>query len=181
VDGQVVTFAGGSLDAETEQAFQVTFATPADAGEYPVKLIQTCEDGSLDWISVPAEGEPEPEHPAPILVVTEGAPTDEDGHGHDEATTTEADHHAEDTATTEADHHAEETATTEADDHAEGATDDDSDDAGSAMPIVAGVVVAAALVAGGVVLYRRSQAGRGPGDEGSTPEPPADAEPDAEA
>ncbi len=30
------------------------------------------------WIAVAAEGEPEPEHPAPDLLVTAGPPTSED-------------------------------------------------------------------------------------------------------
>ena len=59
VDGQVVTFAGATLPDKTEQAFKVSFTAPDEPGEVPVKLVQTCEQGSNDWIQVQAEGEPE--------------------------------------------------------------------------------------------------------------------------
>lgn len=165
VDGQVVTFSGGSLPDGTEQAFKVTFMVPDAPGDVPVKMIQTCAEGSLEWIELQPAGSPEPEHPAPLLTITEGAATGGGEHGHDEeATTTEADHHAEEATTTEADHHAEEASTTEGDHHAEetsgtagGDSDSDSDDGSSSAPLIAGVVAAVAVVGGGTALYLRSR------------------------
>lgn len=168
VDGMVVTFEGGPLDAETEQDFAVTFTAPDEAGDVPVKIIQTCEEGELDWIEVAAEGEAEPEHPAPILAITEGTPTGEEGDHHAEEGGG-TDHHAEETATTEADHHAEETETTEADHHAEegeaaeGAADADGDDDGgsSSLPWILGGVATLAIAGGGAYLAGRNK-GAGP-------------------
>lgn len=156
VDGQVVTFTGGPLDADTPQAFAVTFTAPDEAGEVPVKIIQTCEEGSIDWIEVAAEGGEEPEHPAPILTITAGTPTGEEGgdhHAEETTETTEADHHAEEsTETTEADHHAEEGEATETT-----ATDtSESDDGGSSTPwVIGGVTVLAAAVFGFALAMRK--------------------------
>lgn len=168
VSGQVVTFSGGTLPDGTEQAFKVTFTAPKETGDVPVKLIQTCEQGSLEWIELQPAGQPEPEHPAPILAITEGAGggTSEHDHGtettvaeHDHGTeTTVAEHgHDEETTTTEAEHgHDAETTTTVA----VGATgsDDDGDDSSSA-PLVAGVVAALAVIGGGTALYLRNRKG----------------------
>lgn len=158
VDGQVVTFAGGSLADGTEQAFEVTFTAPDEPGDTPVKVIQTCEEGSTDWISVQADDEEEPEHPAPILTITDGAPTAEDTeHGHDEEATagTEHGHDEEATATTEGEDHGhdEEAAAAPA---AAPAGDDDSD-SGSSAPIIIGVVAAVVVLGGGGALYARSR------------------------
>jgi uncharacterized protein YcnI len=168
VSGQVVTFSGGTLPDKTEQAFQVSFTAPDQAGEVPVKLIQTCEEGSLDWIETQAPGEEEPEHPAPVLTITEGAPTSgqtEGGHDHDETATTEADHdHAEEgaaTTTEAADHDHDETAATDAD------ADSDSDDSSSTAPIIAGVAVAVVVIGGGAYLISRRK-GSG-GADGTSP------------
>ena len=51
---------------------------PAEAGEIRFPVIQTCEQGELAWIEIPAEGAAEPEHPAPTLKITAGPPTAED-------------------------------------------------------------------------------------------------------
>ena len=160
VEGQVVTFEGGPLDAETPQAFEVTFTAPEEAGEVPVKIIQTCEEGSIDWIEVAAEGGEEPEHPAPILTITAGAPTGEEG----------GDHHAEEgtTETTEADHHGEEG------EASEGTTDEaaESEDEGSSTPwIIAGLGVAAAGALGFWLATRKKGGPTAPdaGGEGDAP------------
>ena len=42
-------------------------AAPTEAGTLDIPLIQTCEQGSTDWIEPEVEGQPEPEHPAPAL------------------------------------------------------------------------------------------------------------------
>lgn len=188
VSGQVVTFSGGTLPDGTEQAFKVTFTAPKETGDVPVKLIQTCAKGSLEWIELQPEGQPEPEHPAPILAITEGAGggTSEHGHGtettvaehgHDEeTTTTEAGHgHDEETTTTEAGHgHDEEKTTTTVSVGANGDSDSDSDSSSSA-PLIAGVVAALAVVGGGTALYLRSRKGADAagGDAPDAPDAPS--------
>jgi len=157
VDGQVVTFAGATLPNDKEMAFQVTFTAPDEPGEVPVKIVQTCEEGSLDWIEVQADGEAEPEHPAPVLTITEGAPTgDEGGHDHDAAGADDHDHDA--TETTEAGHdHAEESTSTTLAAHDEAASD--SDDSSSTGAIIAGVAVAVVVIGGGGYLISRNRKG----------------------
>lgn len=147
VDGQVVTFAGGSLPDGTEQGFQVSFTAPQTPGEVPVKIIQTCEVGSLEWIEEEVEGQPEPEHPAPVLAITAGAPTgaETDQHGEEEATTTTTTEAAA-TTTTEANS----PAVTEpaANDDSTAGGDDDDSNTGLWIGLALGV-----LVVGGGLAY----------------------------
>ena len=74
--------------------FELSVQIPADAaGEtlaFPV--LQSCEVGETDWSEALVEGEEEPAHPAPSIVVT--AATAESGHGH--AATTAGDDAADD-------------------------------------------------------------------------------------
>ncbi|CAN5457707.1 hypothetical protein BH10ACT1_BH10ACT1_21420 [soil metagenome] len=161
VDGQVVTFSGGSLADGTEQAFKVKFTAPDTVGDTPVKIIQTCAQGSTDWISVQAEGEEEPEHPAPLLSITKGAPGAEDTeHGHDEEATA--------TTVAEAEHgHDEEEAVTTTvdgghDERAAGpasasSTSDEDDDSGTSGVLIGSIVVAVVVAAGGGAIYARSR------------------------
>lgn len=145
VDGQVVTFDGGNLPDGTEHAFTVTFTAPTEAGTIDIPLIQTCVEGSSDWITPEVEGEPEPEYPAPQLVI---APNPD-------ATTTTT---AAETTTTEAPATtttAAVTTTTEAVDVV--VAPEEEDDSDNAALIVAGVVVLALLVIAGGVLYARSK------------------------
>jgi uncharacterized protein YcnI len=92
VAGDTVTFAGGNLDAATEQTFQLTFTAPAEPGTLRFPIIQTCAVGELAWIEVAPAGGAEPEHPAPeVEVVAPGsttpaadvqAPSSSDSSGH---------------------------------------------------------------------------------------------------
>lgn len=77
-DGQVVTFADGSLDPETPADFAITFTAPTAPGTINFPIVQTCEVGQLDWIEIPVEGQEEPEHPAPAVLVTSAPPTSEE-------------------------------------------------------------------------------------------------------
>lgn len=132
VAGQVVTFAGGKLDAKTPDDFAVNLTAPATAGTQYIPVVQTCEKGSLQWIEIPKEGAAEPEHPAAGLKLTAGAPT------------------AEDLAPAEEEGE-------EAGAHNEGAASDDHD--GSNMGVIVGVVVAAVVVVGaGLVVVKRKRA-----------------------
>ena len=165
VAGQVVTFTGGEVPDGTEASFQVTFTAPDEAGEVPVKIIQSCAEGVNEWIEVAADGAAEPESPAPLLTVTAGAPTEGDTeHGHDEGSTetTEAEHGHEEEATDEHGHDEEATSTTVgitpvAEDGAEAA---DGDDDSSSAPLVIGGIAAIVVLGGGGALYARSKASK---------------------
>ena len=78
VDGNVVTFTGGSLDSKTADHFDVSVTAPAAAGDTPVPVVQKCKVGQINWIEIAKEGEKEPEHPAAPLKVTAGPPTADD-------------------------------------------------------------------------------------------------------
>jgi uncharacterized protein YcnI len=145
VAGRVVTFTGGPLPADQEKSFAVRFTPPDQPGEVPVKIVQTCEQGSIAWIEETPPGGEEPEHPAPVLRLTEGGSdtdADTDGeHGHDaaESTTTDAPD------------------TTAVDDMADGHESSDDGDDSSNAPLIAGVVAAVVVVGGGAVLLVRSR------------------------
>lgn len=70
-----VTFTGGNLDASTPADFSITFTAPATAGVIHFPIVQTCAVGETAWIEIAADGAPEPDHPAPAVLVTEGPPT----------------------------------------------------------------------------------------------------------
>lgn len=86
-DAQVVYTAITPLPTDQRDVVELSLQLPADAaGEtlaFPV--LQECTDGSTDWSAVVEEGEAEPEHPAPTIVVTEAA-GDAHGHGAEEET-----------------------------------------------------------------------------------------------
>lgn len=163
VDGQVVTFDGGTLPDGTEQAFTVTFTAPTEAGTIDIPLIQTCEEGSTDWIEPEVEGEPEPEHPAPQLAIA----------ANPDATTTTT---AAETTTTEA--AATTTAapeTTTSTTAVEVAVDDEDDDSSSNTALIVGIAAAViVLVVGGGVLYARSKKSDGTPDDPAPEDTPAD-------
>lgn len=70
---QVVYTAAEPLADGLRTTFELSVKLPdLPAGEqldFPV--LQECEVGSTDWAEIAADGEPEPEHPAPSLVLTE--------------------------------------------------------------------------------------------------------------
>jgi len=149
VDGQVVTFEGGTLPDDTEQAFEATFTAPNEAGTIDIPLIQTCEEGSTDWIEPEVEGQPEPEHPAPQLVIA----------ANPDATTTTA---ADGSTTTEAEAGSTTTAapaeTTTTAPSTTVLVDDEDDDSSNA-PLIIGAVVVVLAAIGGAVYYLRSKQG----------------------
>ena len=160
VAGQVVTYSGGSLDAETADSFEVAFTAPAEPGDYGIPLVQTCVAGELAWIEQIVEGAAEPERPAPVLAVTDGEPTAEEGHGHGDAETTSSDAAHDDAADDEEAAHDEDTAhhdedATDTEDAALTAVNDDGDDGGSNTGVIAGGLAGAAVVAGGAVAVTR--------------------------
>ena len=136
-----VTFSGGDLDAETPATFAVTFTAPATAGTIYFPIVQTCAVGQTAWIEIPAEGAAEPDHPAPVVLVTDGPPTAADLAPHDDDAGTE------DAAPT-AD--APISTTT-----APASDGDDSSNTGLVIGIIAGVVVV--LGGAAVVASRRKK------------------------
>jgi uncharacterized protein YcnI len=70
-----ITYSGGSLAAHTELPFPVKMTLPATAGPVSFPAIQKCVSGEIDWIEVTKDGQPEPEHPAPMVKITDAAPT----------------------------------------------------------------------------------------------------------
>jgi uncharacterized protein YcnI len=145
VDGEVVTFSGGTLPATQEKAFKVSFTPPDKPGDVLVKIVQTCEKGSLSWIEVTPPGGEEPDHPAPVLKLTDGPPTaaelkppadddaDAGGHGHDAAAP----------VSTSAENG--------------GSPDSSGSSDSSNAPLIAGVVAAVVVVGGGAFLLLRSR------------------------
>ena len=145
VAGNTVEFKGGPLGADQEDHFDITLTAPAQAGDIHFPIIQTCEQGELAWIEIPAEGAAEPEHPAPTLKITEGPPTSADlvpeAEGEDATAETVA-------ASTDATTLVAPLSTT--------VTTTPADDSSNTGTIVVVVIVAAVVLAGGgVVLARR--------------------------
>jgi uncharacterized protein YcnI len=119
-EGQTITegvteviWRGGPLSNDNYDDFGLTMRLPNTPGEtLHFRTIQDCEEGELAWIEIAAEGEEEPEHPAPAIAITDAA-----GDGHDS--------------------------------EEEAGDDDDDDNVPTVLSIVALVVGALGLVAGG--------------------------------
>ncbi len=71
----VVHFTGGNQDAHTSRTFHISFTAPPTPGTVLFPTVQFCGETESDWLDVQAEGQPEPEHPAPAVLVTQGPPT----------------------------------------------------------------------------------------------------------
>lgn len=70
LDGNVVTYSGGTLDPDTQATFSVTMTlppTPDTTIFFPI--VQRCEVGEIRWIGLPIDGS-EPAEPAPALLLT---------------------------------------------------------------------------------------------------------------
>jgi uncharacterized protein YcnI len=85
---EVVYTAKTPLVDGLRDTFTLSVPLPADAVgdalEFPV--LQTCEVGSTAWDQETVEGEEEPEHPAPMIVLTEATEDAHGGHGAAEST-----------------------------------------------------------------------------------------------
>ena len=153
VTGNVLEFKGGPLPADQEDQFAITMTAPAEAGEARFPVIQTCEQGELAWIEIPAEGAAEPEHPAPTLKITAGPPTAEDLTPEEEGASADAETASTETASTEV----AATGDTIAVVATAVAAPADSDDSSNTGAIVTVVIGAAIVVVGGVFLARRKK------------------------
>ncbi|MSV48737.1 MAG: DUF1775 domain-containing protein [Actinobacteria bacterium] len=73
VTDSVVTFQGGPQPAHEEIEFAIQATFPDAAGTmlgFPT--IETCEQGTVEWIQPVVSGEEEPEFPAPTVTLTPG-------------------------------------------------------------------------------------------------------------
>ena len=129
-----VIWEGGSLPDDELQMFWISMKLPeGDAGtavEFPV--VQTCETGETAWIEPVVEGQEEPEHPAPAVVLTAA----DGGHGDDADTTTT-------TAAPDTDGES-----------AAAASDDDGSGSSNGLAIGGLVLGALGLLTGGAALAR---------------------------
>lgn len=67
------------------QVFRLAAGPLPRTDQLVFKVVQTYDDGQVQrWIEEPVAGEPEPEHPAPVLALDTAASTAQ--HGHDEVT-----------------------------------------------------------------------------------------------
>lgn len=69
-----VTWSGGRIAPGQFQDFSLSAdPLPASVTQLPFKTIQTYSNGDVvRWIDVPAPGQAEPDHPAPVLALTAG-------------------------------------------------------------------------------------------------------------
>lgn len=68
---QVVYTAVTPLPADMRDVFELSVKLPDTAGERLVfPAVQTCEVGETAWIETAADGQPEPDHPAPFVTLT---------------------------------------------------------------------------------------------------------------
>jgi uncharacterized protein YcnI len=141
VDQDVVTFEGGPLPADEEDDFSVSFTAPETQGVRLVfPFIQTCEEGSIDWIQTTFDAD----RPAPVVMV---GPADPNAPTAPPATST-----TEPATTTTAE---EATTTSETASPTEPTAEPAEDSGANPWLAVAGVVVVTAAVVGGVIVVRQ--------------------------
>ncbi|MEV5932447.1 YcnI family protein [Streptomyces sp. NPDC052079] len=135
------TAKGDGIEPGFFQKFPVSVGTlPEDADELVFKALQTYSDKEVvRWIEVPQEGQEEPEHPAPVLALSEASGDHHGASGDDKA--------SDDTAQAE---NASAETTGASDEADSGGTDTTARVLG-----VVGIVVGAAGVAYGVLAGRR--------------------------
>ena len=73
---QRITWSGGQLPPGQYQGFRVMLGSlPDNADSLTFKALQTYSNGDVvRWIDVQQPGQPEPDHPAPVLTLTAAAP-----------------------------------------------------------------------------------------------------------
>jgi uncharacterized protein YcnI len=72
-----IVWTGGKIDPGQFQEFDVSLGPlPKDTDRIVFKALQTYSDGTVvRWIDVPQAGQPEPDHPAPVLHLTPASAT----------------------------------------------------------------------------------------------------------
>jgi len=125
--------------------FEFSFYAPDLPGEtLSFPTIQTCEEGSNDWIQIAEEGEEEPESPAPQIVLVAGEGHGDDGDGTAADGTDAAGDDGADTGSGDGD--------TASDESAAPADSDGDDDGSDALAIAALAVGALGVVVGAAAL-----------------------------
>ncbi|WP_307856630.1 YcnI family protein [Catenulispora pinistramenti] len=73
---QRITWSGGQIPPGQYQGFRVMLGSlPDNADSLTFKALQTYSNGDVvRWIDVQQPGQPEPDHPAPVLTLTAAAP-----------------------------------------------------------------------------------------------------------
>ena len=144
VEGQVVTYTGGPLASDVEDTFAVTFTAPDTVGAtLAFPFIQTCEEGSIEWIQT----EEEAERPAPLVTLGQPDPNATTTTAADSSTSTTA------VATTEA------TTTTIAAVTTTTVVDDEEGSASGGGSVAVIGVVLVSIVGIGVAAYLRRREG----------------------
>jgi periplasmic copper chaperone A len=146
VESGVARWTGGSLPDDTEGTFSLELTPPVAAGKLVFPLVQRCTSGQLDWIEETVEGQPEPEHPAPVVEVSQGTATTTPPATDTPSTATTAPS----TASTS------EPSTTTTTVPVEPASDDDDS---SPLPYVLGGLAAVVVIGGGGYALSRSRQG----------------------
>lgn len=62
-----ISWSGGRLPDTEYDEFVISMTLPANAGKRWIHVLQQCEKGQNDWVSVPMEGQAEARFPAPAL------------------------------------------------------------------------------------------------------------------
>jgi uncharacterized protein YcnI len=71
---QSITWSGGSIPPGQFAEFPVALGLPDDASSLTFKALQTYSNGQIvRWIELSEQGQPEPDHPAPVLTLTSGS------------------------------------------------------------------------------------------------------------
>lgn len=176
VSDERVVWSGGELPHDQAGDFTVVMTMPETPGlELFFPMVQSCTDGSYEWTETPREGQTEADlsEPAPVLVLTDGAPTAEDlddpvdhqhdGHDHDHGDHDgQDDHETTDDATPEHDHEEGEVASTpETTEERVGdqPTSDTTSTGARWLPEALGLGVGLVLVGGGLWLRRNRRTG----------------------
>ena len=70
-----IDWTGGSIPVNQYQDFQISVdPLPGDTAQVAFKAVQTYSNGDVvRWIDVPVAGQPDPDHPAPVLTLTKAA------------------------------------------------------------------------------------------------------------
>ncbi|HEV8556909.1 MAG TPA: YcnI family protein [Actinophytocola sp.] len=73
VEKQSITWQGGAIKPGEFAEFPVSLSLPHGVDRLVFKAVQSYSDGQVvRWIEEPADGAPEPEHPAPVLALSAG-------------------------------------------------------------------------------------------------------------
>lgn len=77
-----ILWTGGRIGPGEFDEFEISTRLPGEGEQIEFKALQTYENGEVvRWIEPTVEGQPEPEHPAPVVKLTVGDSESPDSHG----------------------------------------------------------------------------------------------------